>query len=121
MEIIAVHNENDVTFVECKPSERLISSEQDAVDLIGLCGYHQTNNLLLFAKNVDESFFDLKCKLAGEILQKCMNYYMRLAMVLPSDVENNKRFNEMALETNKGNYFRIFKTREEAVDCLTKG
>ncbi len=121
MEIIYVRNENDVTFAECKPSEKLITSEQDAVDLIGLCGYHQTNNLLLYAKNVDKSFFDLKSKLAGEILQKCMNYYMRLAMVLPSEVENNKRFTEMALETNKGNHFRIFKTREEAIEWLTHG
>lgn len=121
MEIVAVRNENDVTFVECKPSEKLISSGQDAVDLIGLCGYHQTNNLLLYAANVDKSFFDLKSKLAGEVLQKCMNYYMRLAMVLPSEVVNNIRFSEMALETNKGNHFRIFKTREEAIGWLTHG
>ncbi|HHE40889.1 MAG TPA: DUF4180 domain-containing protein [Candidatus Cloacimonetes bacterium] len=121
MEIITVHNENEVTFVECKPPEKLISSEQDAVDLIGLCGYHQTNNLLMYTNNVDKSFFDLKSTLAGAVLQKYMNYYMRVALVLPSNIEHNKRFSEMALETNKGNHFRLFKTREEAVEWLTHG
>ena len=121
MEIITIHEKNNITFAECESAEKLISSEQDAVDLIGLCGYHQTNNLLIYAQNVVERFFELKSKLAGEVLQKCMNYYMRVAMVLPSDIEHNKRFREMVLETNKGNHFRLFESRAQAVEWLTHG
>ena len=121
MEIISIHEENGIIFAECVSAEKLISSEQDAVDLIGLCGYHQTNNLLLYAKNIDASFFDLKSTLAGAVLQKCMYYYMRVAMILPSDIEHNKRFREMILETNKGNHFRLFESRAQAVEWLTHG
>jgi len=53
VEILKIVEKNGVVFAECEPAEKLISSEQDAVDLIGLCGYHQTNNLLLYAKNID--------------------------------------------------------------------
>ena len=121
MDIIKILKENDSIFAECDHTTKLVSSEQDAVDLIGFCGYHQTNNLLLYTDNVDESFFDLKSQLAGKVLQKCMNYYMRVAMVLSLDIKDNKRFSEMVLETNKGNHFRIFKTRDEAIDWLTHG
>lgn len=121
MESCKIVSENGIDFAECSPVEKLITTEQDMVDLIGLCGYHQTNNLLIYAQNVDESFFDLRSKLAGAVLQKCMNYYMRVVMVLPSDIENNKRFSEMVLETNKGNHFRVFKNRDETVKWLTNG
>ena len=121
MEILKIVEKNGVVFAECEPAEKLISSEQDAVDLIGLCGYHQTNNLLLYAKNIDANFFDLKSTLAGGVLQKCINYYMGVAMVLLSDIEHNKRFSEMTLEANKGNHFRIFENRAKAVEWLTNG
>ncbi len=119
MEIIEIKTIKNISFAECVTDETIITKEQEAVDLIGLCGYHQTNNLLIYAHNVDERFFELKSTLAGNVLQKFMNYYMRVAMVMDDNLSDNKRFCEMALETNKGNHFRIFTNRQDAINWLT--
>lgn len=121
MQIITLNTVNNTSYAECVAKQKIITIEQDAVNLIGLCGYHHTNNLLLYADNVDDRFFELKSTLAGNVLQKFMNYYMRVAMIMKDDLSDNKRFKEMALETNKGNYFRIFKDKQKAVDWLTSG
>ncbi len=121
MEILNIVEKNGIIYSECTPAKKFITKEQDAVDLIDLCGYYQTNNLLIYAQNVDENFFDLKSKLAGEVLTKRMNYYMRIAMVMPSDYSENERFSEMALDVNKVNHFRIFENRAQAVGWLTHG
>ena len=120
-EMITICTRNDVSFAECDPSKKLISTESDAVDLIGLCGYYETNNVMIYAENVDDSFFELKSKLAGAVLQKCMNYHMRVAMILPQDFAQNKRFSEMTLESNKGSHFRVFQNRNNAEEWLLHG
>lgn len=52
-------------FVEAEPARILIRSEQDAVDLVGICGGYGTHKLLLYADNLADDFFDLKTRLAG--------------------------------------------------------
>lgn len=104
--------------IECLPGDRLLSSEQDALELVGACGEAQSNRLLLSDGCLSPAFFNLRSGLAGEVLLKLSNYRIHAAAVVPSDLVNTGRFGEFVCETNRGSQFRVYPTREEAVDWL---
>ncbi|MCX6143490.1 MAG: DUF4180 domain-containing protein [Ignavibacteriales bacterium] len=105
-------------FIEGAATERFIEREKDAVALIGLCGEHSAERLLLYAGNLSESFFDLKSGLAGAVLQKFANYHVKVALVISADLVQG-RFKEYVLEANRGNQFRAFQERNDAEIWLT--
>jgi|TARA_Y100000310_G_scaffold341446_1_gene440605 hypothetical protein len=106
-------------FVEASPEQIAIRSEQDAVDLIAMCGGQHRQKLLLCAGNLTRDFFDLKTGLAGQVLQKLATYNIQTAAVLPRVLWQRGRFRELADESNRGRHFRIFQSRGEAVSWLT--
>lgn len=60
----------------------LIASAQDMLDLIATASYaHNCRRLILDKESVSEDFFSLKTGLAGDILQKVVNYGAALAIV----------------------------------------
>ncbi len=105
-------------FVECLPS-MLISSEDDALELVGFCGESGTQRLLVHDYNLPAEFFDLHTRLAGNVLLKMSNYRIILAAVISSERVGDGRFSEMVLETNRGREFRVFNNRDDAVKWLT--
>lgn len=108
----------NTVYLEAMPRQKLIENEHDAVDVIGVCGEHNSTRLLLYAENLTDQFFDLKTRVAGQILQKFMNYGIRAALVLSPDFVQQGRFAEMALEANRGRYFGIFHDKAEAEQWL---
>jgi DNA-binding PadR family transcriptional regulator len=105
-------------YVEFISSADKLASEQDALDLVALCGENDTNLLMLHGSALSEDFFRLKTGIAGGMLQKFINYYVKTAVIIPESISNKGRFREMALEANKGNQFRIFENREAAESWL---
>ena len=97
----------------------LISNEDDALELIAFCGECGTDRLLVNAASLPIEFFDLHSGLAGRILLKLSNYRIILAAVIPAGRVGNGRFSEMVIETNRGREFRVFNTRNEAVNWLS--
>ncbi|WP_083996437.1 DUF4180 domain-containing protein [Desulfosporosinus acididurans] len=49
-----------------------------------------------------EDFFDLKTKLAGEILQKFVNYHVRIAIVGDFSGYKSKSLKDFIYESNNG-------------------
>jgi PadR family transcriptional regulator AphA len=115
---VQLAEKNGCKYVEGTPSEKFIEREEDAVALVGVCGEHSVERLLLHAGNLSEDFFDLKTGLAGAVLQKFVNYHMKVALVIPSDLVQGK-FKEYVLEANRGNHFRAFQDKNEAEIWLT--
>jgi len=105
-------------FVEADPTQILIRSEQDAVDLVAICGEQGSHKLLLYAGNLIDDFFDLKTGLAGLVLQKLVNYHIQMAAVVPRDLWRQGRFRELANESNRNRHFGIFESRDQAVAWL---
>ncbi|MEE6295912.1 DUF4180 domain-containing protein [Georgenia wangjunii] len=58
-----------------------ISSSQDALDLIGEAWSVSATVIAVPAGRFDPAFFDLRTRLAGEFLQKLVNYRLSLAVV----------------------------------------
>ncbi len=105
-------------YIECIPSEWRLAGEREALDLVAACVEKGSNRLMLHAESLTEDFYRLRTRLAGDILQKFINYHIRVAAILPLDLVNQGRFREMVLEANRGNQFRVFQNREQAEQWL---
>jgi hypothetical protein len=68
---------------------------------------------------LDPAFFDLRTGVAGEILQKFVNYRIRLVIVgrLPSSATSSAAFAALMRESNRGTQVRFI----ESIDRLKEG
>jgi hypothetical protein len=81
-----------------------IAGAQDALDLIG-AAFSRADVVAVPAGRFDESFFRLRTGLAGEIMQKFVNYRMRLAVVgdISAQVAASTALRDLVTESNRGN------------------
>jgi PadR family transcriptional regulator AphA len=101
-------------YIELISTDELINSENDALDLIALCWEHDASAIIIHHTVLSEDFYNLKTKIAGNIIQKFINYGIKAAIIVPKETIQKGRFKEMALETNKGNHFRLYESKKEA-------
>ncbi|UBM60628.1 DUF4180 domain-containing protein [Marinilongibacter aquaticus] len=96
----------------------LLSTEEEGMDLVGNLYFQGFEGLILKDSQIGASFFDLKTKLAGAVLQKFSNYRMRLAIV--GDFENvaSKSLKDFIRESNKMGFVIFVPTREHALEGL---
>ena len=95
----------------------ILGSEEEALDIAAFCWENDTSSLLITSYNLPEEFYNLRTGLAGNVLQKFSTYRIKLAAVIPGDKISGK-FIEMAIESNRGNNFRIFNNKSEAEEWL---
>lgn len=107
-------------YIELISAAEPLGEENDALDLVALCWEHGINALMIHYTALSEDFFKLKTKLAGNIIQKFINYGIKAAAIIPQETIQKGRFKEMAMETNKGNHFRLYESIEEAEQWLLK-
>ncbi|MFG2102547.1 DUF4180 domain-containing protein [Micromonospora echinaurantiaca] len=69
-----------VQVLVCDPAGPPVASEQDALDLIG-AAFLGAQVVAVPASRLDERFFALGTRFAGEVMQKFVNYRLRLAVV----------------------------------------
>lgn len=94
-----------------------IDSERAAVDLVALCLEYGCNSILLPGERITDDFLRLRTGIAGRVLGKFANYRIRVACVMSNDRIKGK-FEDFALESNRGNVFRIYETIEDAEPWL---
>ena len=76
--------------------------------------------IIVHQKNIDEQFFDLRSGLAGEMLQKVVNYRLRLAIVGDFSIYESNSLKAFILESNRSNSIVFVKTIEDALIRLSK-
>lgn len=109
---------NNARYIECFSAATPIATEQDALDLVALCGENDTNLLMIHAEALSEDFFKLRTRVAGMVLQKLVNYRVKTAIILPGDATITGKFKELMAESNKRNDYRLFKDTVEAENWL---
>jgi PadR family transcriptional regulator AphA len=90
----------------------------DPVAALRSCIEHGQRALLLDHGALPAAFFDVSTGVAGELVQKLVNYHVRMAAVVPDLAVHSPRFREFAREANGGRQFRFFATRQQAIDWL---
>lgn len=97
----------------------LITGGQSALDLIATVNYETGCTAMVLPKAaLSEDFFRLPTGLAGEVLQKFVNYHMRLAIVGDYSGYTSKNLKDFLYESNKGSSVLFLTDEEEAVARL---
>jgi PadR family transcriptional regulator, regulatory protein AphA len=105
---------NQKSYVECLPDGCLLKSESQALDLIAACSEYETNRLLIHKQSLPDDFFNLRSGLAGAVLQKFVNYNLRVALVIGAEQAKEGRFGDMVIEANRGSQLRFFNEPSQA-------
>ncbi|WP_293933745.1 DUF4180 domain-containing protein, partial [Sphingobacterium sp. UBA6645] len=78
---IETHHTNSLKIAEIISDEIILRSVEDGLDLLGDLYYQGFDKILIHEKSITPDFFDLKTKIAGEILQKFAQYRMPLIII----------------------------------------
>lgn len=103
-----------------KSDTTIINDLQDAIDLLGNSSFNEAYKIIVFEKQLTPDFFDLKTKMAGEILQKFSNYRMQLAIVGEFKKYKSKSLNDFIYESNQLRRVNFVSTIDEAKEVLGK-
>jgi hypothetical protein len=116
---IRVVQSGNCRYVEGINGAAPLQTESDVLNLIGICVENDADRILLYENHLPESFFDMKTGHAGMILQKFVNYHLKVAAII-SPTRIRGRFEEFVTETNRRSHFRVFHDRELAECWLLK-
>jgi hypothetical protein len=91
--------------LEIAPDGPALSTVRDAVTLIGDAMGYEATIVLLPVSRLDDAFFDLSTRVAGEFAQKFVNYGMRLVIVgdISQRTAESKSLRDFVYEANRGN------------------
>ena len=99
-------------------SEEFIRSTRDFLDLLTWGSENGTDRYLLMDTNFTPAFYDLSTGLAGEILQKVSNYWVRLAIHGSFEIIKSTKFREFITESNRGSSVCFLRDKDKAIAWL---
>ncbi len=112
---------NNIICAVVESDDVVITDAQSALDLLMSAKYDVgTKNIVIDKKLVTEDFFILSRGLAGEILQKYVNYGGRIAVCGDYSHYTSKPLKDFIYESNKGKDVFFVATEDEAVEMLGK-
>lgn len=115
MNITTIKDKN-IEIAVVNSSEILITDVQSALDFMATVG---CNRIILNKSAICEDFFHLSTKLAGEILQKFINYNVRIAIVGDFSVYTSKSLKDFIYESNKGKDIFFLPDENQAIEKLS--
>ena len=120
MEIKQVEK-NHVVCAVIQSSDVVIADSQSALDVLVTAKYViGTKNIVIDKKLIAEDFFILSTGLAGEILQKYINYGGRISIFGDYSHYTSKPLRDFIYESNQGKDVFFVATEAEAVNMLTR-
>ncbi|PYG87002.1 uncharacterized protein DUF4180 [Ruminiclostridium sufflavum DSM 19573] len=114
MEYKKLGKQNDIALVIT--DKAIIKDAQSALDVIASVQY-ETNcdKLIIYKSCIADEFFALSTGIAGEILQKFINYRKKVAIVGDYSKYTSKPLKDFIFESNKGNSIYFLPSIDEAV------
>lgn len=104
-----------------KSNEIIIKDVQSAIDFIMTVKYETGCNKIALNKDaIVENFFILSKGLAGEILQKFVNYQTKFAIYGDYSKYTSKPLKDFIYESNNGKDIFFAKNEDEAIDMLSR-
>lgn len=108
---IAIVNSNEI----------IIKDAQSAIDFIMSVKYETNCSKIALNKSaIIEDFFILSKGLAGEILQKFINYQIKFAIIGDYSKYTSKPLKDFIYESNNGKYIFFVASEDEAIKMLSK-
>lgn len=99
--------------------DKIITNIQSALDFIMTIFYETgCSRIALNKEAFSDDFFILSTRLAGDILQKFINYQIKLAIYGDFSCYTSKPLKDFMYESNNGNDIFFTASKEEAVEKL---
>lgn len=116
LETVQVHG---VTVAVLRSETVLITDVPSALDLIVSATYETGSERIVLSKAaLCEEFFDLKTRIAGEILQKFVTYHVKVAIVGDFSAYTSKSLTDFIRESNQGKHIFFLNEEEQAIETL---
>ena len=110
------HTFNGKDIIAMRDEDVVINNAQDFLELMMNL---PSERIVFYKENFDESFFDLRTGLAGEILQNVSNYSRRLGIVGDYSRYASHSLNNFMYESNNGNQVLFVDSLDEALRRLS--
>jgi hypothetical protein len=111
---------NGLIVAAISSDELVITDTQSALDLIATIEYTDGCQRIAINKEaIVEDFFKLSTGIAGEILQKFMNYSKKIAIIGDFSVYTSKPLKDFIYECNEGSAVFFVSDEQAAVNKLT--
>ena len=118
MNIESIQTDN-ATIALVSGDEKLICDPQSALDLAMTVKYETgATRIVLDKRTICDDFFILSTGIAGEILQKFINYHIKAAIYGDFSHYTSKPLKDFMYESNNGRDFFFVTTKEEAIQKL---
>jgi len=103
---------------EIKSDEIVIKTPQDALDIRADAGYYEARSLIIREKNLSPEFFDLRTRIAGEILHKFSNYMVKMAIIGDFEKYRSESLKAFIRESTRGKQIFNVPDREIAIEKI---
>ena len=118
MNIKTIESNGTTVAVICEQTP-VLTDVSSALDLLATVRYETgCDRIALPKESVSEDFFVLSTRLAGEILQKFINYQAKFAVFGDFSGYTSKALHDFIYESNQGKDVFFVSTEEEAVQRL---
>ena len=112
---LKIFEEKNQKIAEIKSDKIVIKTPQDALDVMADASYYEARSLILREKNLSPEFFDLRTRVAGEILLKFSNYMVKMAIIGEFEKYKSESLKAFIWESNKGKQIFFVPDRETAI------
>jgi hypothetical protein len=110
---------NNTKIAVCESDEVVIKDGQTALDFAVNIGYeHDCRNVAINKSALSEEFFKLSTGVAGEAVQKFVNYGYRLAIIGDFSGYTSKPLKDYIYECNQGSHLYFVANEGEALTKL---
>jgi len=115
---IETHRIGQAKVAEIQAEGLVLTSVEDGLSLLGDLYYQGFDKIILHEENIVPEFFDLKTKLAGEVLQKFVQYRIPLAVVGDFSKYTSKSLRDFIYECNQGRQVNFVQELSSALKDL---
>ena len=113
--------QNGALIALVESDETLITDVQSALDLMATVRYETGADRMILPKAaLDERFFVLSSGLAGDILQKFVNYQLVVAIVGDFSGYTSKLLKDFIYESNNGSHVFFLPSIQDALEKLSR-
>jgi len=109
-----------VRVLECDGEGAPLRNNRDLNDLISTAWEHRAKMVVIPVERLGDDFFRLRTGIAGEVVQKIVQYHLRLAMVgdISRYIDESTALRDFVRESNRGDQFWFVSNREELEERL---
>ncbi len=103
---------------ELMSEKKVIMTTQDALDIMANAQYQGASHIIIYEKQLNPDFFDLRTGLAGDILQKFSNYQMKLLIIGEFTKFKSKSLAAFIAESNRVKQVVFVADKEAALEKI---